>query len=236
MPTTLETEWGEVRALTLGEAAKRMGERSTKVQWYADWDLLQSYMVTDPDKNGCIKAQALYIDEMDLAHAEHFACKFPEGSPWDRVLWARYEMRVLRERQEDASKVVQRQPQRRPQSPEPPPPEKPKKLPRELRNVDFYDELEARQPTRTKPPRAQPIRPSAGRQTIDDYDYDEASRAQPIRQSVQPSGRQPQRRLAIEEDDYYAEPDEETVKDNYPKQKQKQKQPMVDKMRRGRWF
>jgi hypothetical protein len=83
----------------------------------------------------------------------------------------------------------------RTQKPQPPQPQKPSKLPSQLRNVEFYDDLEARQPSH--PPRAQPIR-----------------------QTVPPADRQLRRQM-IEEDDYYAEPMKESR--HYPKQPQQRK-------------
>jgi hypothetical protein len=194
MPTWLNVpEWGEVQALTVREVAKRLGVSTNNVEWYAEYDLLQSYMTSDED-GGCIKAQALYIDLEDVAHAERFAKQFPPDAPWQRILWARYEVRVWREKQQGAAedpRATERtmiQPQRRPQEPQPPAPQKPKQIPRELRNTEFFDELDERQPSKPR-------------------------QAAPLRQTVPPAGRQQQRRDIIEEDDYYAEPDAETEHD-----------------------
>lgn len=206
MPITLNVpEWGEVQVLTLRETAKRMGVSVDDVQWWVDNELLESYMQSTVDKAGKIKKQTIYIDLIDLADLEKFERKFPEGAPWERILWARYEL-IQHRRERPDPRTTERtmvQPQR-PQRPQPPQPKKPQKLPTELRNAELYDELEARQPSH--PPRAQPIR-----------------------QTVPPAGCQPQRRQDIVEEDYYAEPDAPTERDTgdrRPKQQQPRKRGM----------
>jgi hypothetical protein len=200
MPILLKVDaWGEVQALTLRETAKRMGEYVEHVQWYVDNELLLAYMQSNTGKDGKVKSQTVYVDLIDLADAEKFARRFPPDAPWERILWARYELKQHRQQEEarpdprttDRTMV---QPART-QKPQPPQPQKPSKLPSQLRNVEFYDDLEARQPSH--PPRAQPIR-----------------------QTVPPADRQLRRQM-IEEDDYYAEPMKESR--HYPKQPQQRK-------------
>jgi hypothetical protein len=204
MPITLNVpDWGQVQALTLREAAKRLDASMEDVQYWVDCDLFESYEWNITDARGKLKKQIIYIDLVDLAEAEKLARRFPEDAPWERILWFRYEQRQVRLHQQIDPRstdrtLVQPQPPQQPQRPQRRGP-----LPRELSDDELLDELEAQPPAR-------PV---------------QASRLAPLRQTTPPAGRQPQRRQTIE-DDYY-EPDAQTVEDTHYPKKQKQKRGLL---------
>jgi hypothetical protein len=225
VPITLNVpDWGEVQTLTVKEAAKRLGVGINDIDYWVECDLFESYewSVTDA-KSGKLKKTIIYIDLADVADAEKLAKRFPPNAPWERVLWFRFEQQQQRRHVQPvdprSTERTMVQPAR-PQRPEPPVQKRRPPLPPEIRDVldemgdeELLEELEGRQPSR--PP--------------------QAKRLEPLHhQSVASAGRQRQRRQTIEEDDYYAGPDEPTVRDTnqYPRKKQLP----AAKAKRGGWW
>jgi hypothetical protein len=200
MPITLNVpDWGEVQALTLREAAKRLDANVADVQYWVDCDLFESYEWNTTDAKGKLKKQTIYIDLVDLAEAEKVARRFPEDAPWERILWFRFEQRQQRLQQQKLDRRSTERTMVQPERPGRPAlqPQQRGPLPRELRELEddgLLEELEARQPA-----------------------HSQAKRLAPLRQSVAPTGQQPQ---TIEDDDYYAAT---TVKDTTSKQYPKQR-------------
>jgi transposase len=194
MPITLNVpDWGEVQAVTLREVAKRLDVSMNDVQYWVDCDLFESYEWNTMDTSGKLKKQVIYVDLVDLAEVEKLARRFPEDSPWERILWFRYEQRQARLHQQKGDKrsvertMVQPQRLQRPI----PRPQRRGPLPRELREVEdevLLERLEGQQPSRSQAKRL--AHAGQGRQTI-------------------------------EEDDYYAEANAPTVKEtgHYPREK-----------------
>jgi hypothetical protein len=226
VPITLNVpDWGEVQALTVKEVAKRLDANINDVQYWVECDLFESYewSVTDA-KSGKLKKTIFYVDLADVADAEKLAKRFPPNAPWERVLWFRYEQQQQRRHVQSvdprSTERTMVQPAR-PQRPEPPVQKRRPPLPPEIRDVldemgddELLEELEGQQPSRP------PV----------------AKRLEPVRQSVAPAGRQRQRRQTIEEDDYYAGPDEPTVRDTTGSKHYPKKQLPAAKAKRGGWW
>jgi hypothetical protein len=225
VPITLSVpDWGEVQALTVKEAAKRLGVGVNDIDYWVECDLFESYEWNVSDaKSGKLKKTIIYIDLADVADAEKLAKRFPSDAPWERVLWFRFEQQQQRRQVQPvdprSTERTMVQPAR-PQRPEPPVQKRRPPLPREIRDVldemgdeELLEELEGRQPSR--PPQAKRLEP----------------RYQPA-----PEPRKQQRRQTIEEDDYYAGPDEPTVRDTTGSKHYPKKPLPAAKAKRGGWW
>jgi hypothetical protein len=172
MPITLNVpDWGEVQALTLREAAKRLDANVNDVQYWVDCDLFESYEWNTTDKAGKLKKQTIYIDLVDVADVEKLAKRFPKDAPWERVLWFRYEQQQQRKTDRRSTDRTMVQPQR-PGRPALQPPRR-GALPRELRELEdeaLLEQLEAQQPKRAQAKRLVGQRQQL-RQTIEEDDY-----------------------------------------------------------------
>jgi transposase len=188
MPITLNVpEWGEVQALTLREAAKRLDASLNDVQYWVDCDLFESYEWNTMDKAGKLKKQVMYIDLVDLAEAEKVARRFPKDAPWERILWFRYEQRQAGQHQQKVDRRSTERTMVQPQRPGRPVPQPQRRgsLPRELRELEddvLLEELEGRQPAHSQAKRLPPLR-QPHRQVQQDY-YPARANATTVKDTV----------------------------------------------------
>ncbi len=84
-------EWGRVRVITVNQAARLFQIDLNTLQWWIDNNLVQCYLTEKHDEyTGVVIASSVDVDYVDAQEIMSEAKRYPD-SPYDRVLWKRFE-------------------------------------------------------------------------------------------------------------------------------------------------